>query len=435
LVEAVPPAEYDENGLIVSLMPGIDPTAFLAANDLTAYNQFMLAGHAVLAIKAPVADKNKLAKLQGVKRVDLDMKTYAHADAPPKDPLYPQQWAHQPQYANTETAWTKLSGVNQRKVIIADVDSGLEVEHEEFEGRWVGRHNPTAYAKSKGTDPQFVADEFGHGTFTAGIAAAARDNTFGIAGVAYDALIMPVKVDHPEPRSPSDPRLQWGKFSLSDVIAGLAWVCDNNDVNGSKVRVVNLSLGQVTLGVEPLYVEAVSYARKKGILVVASTGNNGGDRIPPPANTPGVVAVGSTSHYLNYEFLSPDSNYGPRLDLVAPGGAILSTVPFTYLSELGHRTDGFDLRGYAFGSGTSEAAPFVSGVAALVFAKYDPDNASLSSPDSAAKMVDRVRAHLFRSVDDKGPPGWDPGFGWGRINVDKAVSASSPLPDGPAPVF
>ncbi|MDB5098669.1 MAG: thermitase, partial [Cyanobacteria bacterium RYN_339] len=164
-------------------------------------------------------------------------------------------------------------------------------------------------------------------------------------------------------------------------------------------------------------------------------GNNGGDRIPPPANTPGVVAVGATSHYLNYEFLSPDSNYGPRLDLTAPGGGILSTVPFTYISELGHRTPGIDLRGYAYGSGTSEAAPFVSGVAALIFAKYDPDNASLSSPETAAKMVDRVRAHLFKSVDDKGAPGWDPAFGWGRINVDKAMSATAPLPDGPAPTF
>jgi subtilisin family serine protease len=435
LAEPDLPSEYADNGLILSLAPGTNPQDFLQANHLEAYQAFTLAGHPIVAVKAPTSDRGRLAKLPGVTRASLDMKAYPHADAPPADPLYPQQWAHQPQFANTQTAWTKLAGVNQRKVIIADVDSGMEVEHEEFEGRYVGRQNPTAYAKANGINPLIVADQFGHGTFTAGIAAAARDNTFGIAGVAYDALIMPIKVDHPEPRSPSDPRPQWGKFSLSDIIAGLAYICDNNDVNGAKVRVVNMSLGQNTLGVEPLYVEAVSYARRKGILVVASTGNNGGDRIPPPANTPGVVAVGATSHYLNYEFLSPDSNYGPRLDLVAPGGGILSTVPFTDLSELGARTDGIDLRGYAFGSGTSEAAPFVSGVAALVFAKYDPDNASCASPDSAAKMVDRVRAHLFRSVDDKGAPGWDPAFGWGRINVDKAMSASAPLPDGPAPVF
>jgi serine protease len=255
-------------------------------------------------------------------------------------------------------------------------------------------------------------------------------------GVAPDIMIMPVKVDHPEPTSPTNPVPQWGKFALSDIIAGLAYVCNARDqADGARVRVVNMSLGQNTLGIEPLYVEAVNYARQRGILVVASTGNLGGEQIPPPANTPGVVAVGATSQYLGFEYLSPDSNYGPRLDLVAPGGGILSTTPFTYISDLGHRTAGIDLRGYAYASGTSEAAPFVSGVAALVFAKYDPDNASLSSPATAAKMVDKVRAHLFRSCDDKGPPGWDPGFGWGRINVDKALSATAPLPDGPAPVF
>ncbi|MDB5099050.1 MAG: peptidase and in kexin sedolisin, partial [Cyanobacteria bacterium RYN_339] len=271
---AVEPAEYADNGLLLSLAAGTNPDTFLKTNALEAYQTLTLAGHPVIAVKAPVADRTRLAKLPGVTRVDLDMKLYPHAGTAPTDPLYPLQWSHQPAYANTETAWTKLAGVNQRKVIIADVDSGLEVEHEEFENRWVLRHNPTAYAKAHATPPEFVADEFGHGTFTAGIAAASRDNTFGISGVAYDALIMPVKVDHPEPISPTDPRPQWGKFSLSDVIAGLAWLCDNNtDPSGAKVRVVNMSLGQNTLGVEPLYVEAASYARRRGILIVASTGN------------------------------------------------------------------------------------------------------------------------------------------------------------------
>jgi cell wall-associated protease len=141
-----------------------------------------------------------------------------------------------------------------------------------------------------------------------------------------------------------------------------------------------------------------------------------------PANAPGVVAVGSTSRHLDFETVSPFSNYGERLDLVAPGAGIFVPVPTT---ENCVGVNFNDRRNYAYASGTSEAAPYVSGVAALVFAKYDPNNASLATPELAAAMVDKVRAHLLKSVDDLGVPGWDPSFGAGRINAEKALTPAS----------
>jgi subtilisin family serine protease len=453
--------EYENDSLLVALQPGITADAFKAleaARGMRVITDLTMTGHTTLLVGLRAGDraesaKARLAAASGVAAVFLNMKAYPHSA--PNDEYYGQQWAHKPNFANTEGAWSRVAAehIDASFVVIADVDSGV-ADHIEFQTpsapaaatgtRLVGGYQPTAYAKDNPiTDPaKFSGDQFGHGTFTAGIAAAEGNNTQAIAGVAWQAKILAVKVDHPEFTSNEDHTLNWGKFSLGDVVAGIKYACDNNDYNGSKVRVINMSLGQISTGVEPLYVEAVAYARRKGILCVASTGNGGSDAIPPPANTPGVVAVGATSHYLNTEYLSPDSNYGARIDLVAPGGGILSTVPINSKSDLGSRTpsgnpDGsyFDFRGVAFASGTSEAAPFVTGVAALVFAKYDPKNASLSNPDEAAKMVDRVRAHLLKSVDDLGPPGWDPGYGAGRINADKALADPLPLPDGPAPAF
>ena len=196
-----------------------------------------------------------------------------------------------------------------------------------------------------------------------------------------------------------------------------------------KVRVINMSLGINTGRVIPVFYDAVQFARRKGILVVASAGNTGTPAISPPANTPGVLAVGATGHYLNYEFVAHFSNYGPRLDLVAPGAGVPVTVP-THPSQAGSR-DGITSLSYAFADGTSESAPYVSGVAALVFAKYDPTNASLGTIQDAATMVDKVRTHLIRAVDDFGTPGWDPSWGYGRLNAEKAVSSPTLLEADP----
>lgn len=453
---AIPADAYVPDVLLVALRPGVTAKEFLAlgqAQALQLERELTIGGHALLKLRVPAgvtlaAARAQLARAKGVAAVYLDMRQFAHGSFIPSDEFYPDQWSHHPKFGNTEGAWDRLKqeGISAKNVIVANLDSGVDADHPDFQdasgkSRVLALEGINTPALNANPDPRqgptnFTGDFFGHGTFTAGIVGATGNNSEGMAGVAWDVKIMPIKADHPERPRPGDPTETWGHFDLSDVVAGIIYACDNNEVNGAKIRVLNMSLGQSTSGVEPLYVEALAYARSKGILSIASTGNASASEVPPPANTPGVIAVGATSRYLDFEFTSPDQNYGPRLDIVAPGGGIISTVPHQR-SDLGSRTLPLEFLYFAWGSGTSEAAPYVSGVAALVFAKYDPNNASLSTGNAgdAGKMVDRVRAHLLRSVDDLGATGWDPAFGAGRLNADKALAAPLPLPDGPQPAY
>lgn len=409
--------DFSPDQLIVALTPGTSAAALFAkpeARGLTLLREMPLNDRSILTLRVPAeelaAARTRLATLPEVARIQRNSLAYAHSV--PNDPQVGEQWAHKKQFANTEGAWDKIAGVDQSKTAVAMIDTGIDKDHEEFAGRIIGMRNVVA-----GKDPNNLFDQVGHGTLTAGIMGATGNNGKGGAGVAWGVKIVAVRADDIAVGT-----LCGSSFTLGDILAGLKYACDFQDPGGAKVRVINMSLGENRGGVQPLYAEAVAYARRKGILVVASTGNEGSNVVGTPANAPGVVAVGSTSRHLDFETVSPFSNYGDRLDLVAPGAGIFVPVPGTS-NCVGVSFN--DQRNYAYASGTSEAAPYVSGVAALVFAKYDPNNASLATPEKAAEMVDKVRAHLLKSVDDLGVPGWDPSFGAGRINAEKALTPAS----------
>jgi cell wall-associated protease len=317
--------------------------------------------------------------------------------------------------------------VDASKVIVAMVDTGLDLAHEEFgvtipADRVVGGINVATRRLGQLDIPEevwedeYASDTDGHGTLVAGIIGATGNNGKGMAGVSWTCRLMPIMASNYD----EDGLFE---FPLVSVIRGIRHACTFVDPAGAKVRVINLSLGINTGRVIPLFYDAVAFARTKGILVVGSTGNLGVPMVGAPANTPSVLAVGATSHHVHTEFVAHYSNYGPRLDVVAPGTSIRVTIP-TKDSVVGGRGDP-PLRNYAFASGTSESAPYVSGLAALVFAKYDPNNASLATPEAAMGMVDAVRTHLKMSVDDYGTPGWDTSWGYGRINADKALSEAA----------
>ena len=225
-----------------------------------------------------------------------------------------------------------------------------------------------------------VADDYGHGTHVAGIAAAQTNNGVGIAGMAGGSRLMTVKVLD-----------QYGLGWYFDIARGIVYAVDNG------ARVINLSLGG-TAPSETLQA-AADYAREKGALLVAATGNSGG-RVLYPAACERVIAVAATDRTDQHPTFS---NYGPQVDVAAPGVDIYSTW---------YRRDG-----YFSQSGTSMATPHVSGLAALIWSER---------PTWSPEQIDDT---LMRTALDVQAPGWDPYSGWGRIDAHLAMlSLSQPLP-------
>jgi thermitase len=273
-----------------------------------------------------------------------------------------------PQLIEAPTAWD--SSIGARKVTVAVLDTGISIDHPEFAGRLVlGKDLVNGDA-----DP---ADDHGHGTHVAGIIAAAIDGQ-GMVGIAPDVTLMPIKV------LGADNIGDW-----ADVAAGIVQAAD------AGVDVINLSLGSLS-GSETLRA-AVEYAAAKGVLMVAAAGNNGAEVATYPASYAEPISVAAST---NTDARWSLSNFGADIDVAAPGYAIWSTnwspeAPF----------------GYASRSGTSQAVPHVSGIAALL-RSLDP---TLS--DQALRKI------IQNTAVDLGEPGWDPYFGAGRVSAAAAVAA------------
>ncbi|WP_322513688.1 S8 family peptidase, partial [Chloroflexus sp.] len=180
-----------------------------------------------------------------------------------------------------------------------------------------------------------------------------------------------------------------GRCRDSSVISAIRWATDNG------ARIINLSLGGVLSS--PALQDAVRYATERGVLIVAASGNERAEGNTPnyPAAYPETIAVGATGYS---DEVTSFSNTGDYLDLVAPGIDIATTLPGN---------------SYATATGTSFASPFVAGAAALVMT-VRPD---LSSND--------VRCVLAISADDRGAPGRDGEYGYGRLNIFNAVQTAT----------
>jgi subtilisin family serine protease len=324
--------------------------------------------------------RGQLARLRGVERAELDAE--GGLAEVPNDADF---WV---QYALRNTgqvvggvagtvgadirmteAWEYTQG--SPGIVIAVLDSGVD-PHPELAGRILAGINvPDGNTAT--------ADECNHGTHVAGIIAASTGNGVGIAGIARTARILPVVV------------VNGCSGFESNVAAGLTWAVDQG------ARIVNMSL-QFNLGGTPLQ-QAVQYAHAQGALIMAATGNL--NTTPPafPARWNETVAVASTD---NRDLRSSFSNYGPEVDISAPG---------TNVWSLNSAISGY---GYALKSGTSMATPHVSGVAALLWS-YDP---SLTR--------DEVRNYLVSTARDLGAPGTDIYYGAGRLDAAAALAAVPP---------
>jgi thermitase len=390
--------------VLVKFKGGAPPdraVATLAHRGLRAVVQIPRLG--VLAVAVPQGQER--AALESLRRDPLvayaELNHAARALEAPDDPRWPEQWNMA--LIRADLAWEVITDTHG--IVIAALDSGVDLGHPDLEARiWTnpgevpgnaldddgngkvddvhGWHfyHACTYSGCQSGENRDVQDKDGHGTHVAGIAAAEADNGLGVAGLAWGAALMPVKVLEDS----------YGVAWYSDIAAGMVYATDNG------AAIINLSLG----GEEPSQVleDAVAYAHQRGVFIVAAAGNDDGPILYPAACDP-VVAVGATD---SADRRASFSNHGPELDMVAPGVDILSTWPVG--------------RSYFHRSGTSMAAPHVAGLAALVWAA-DPHLTN-----------DEVTVIIEGTAVDVGNPGWDEEHGQGRIDAYAALQGFLPPP-------
>ncbi|MGF1507508.1 MAG: S8 family serine peptidase [Chloroflexi bacterium] len=397
-----PSADYVPGELIVGFEPGVSVDSVIT--DTSIRTTVLAGGDSVLAHFDASTDIEALARriaaMDGVAYAEPNYILSLHVA--PNDPLYPDKWdlnntgdpalcdGSQCPTADADIDWeeayTEFASTITGSAVIAVVDTGIDFGHPDLNDKIVSGYD---YLDGD-SNP---ADDNGHGTHVAGIAAAETNNGIGTAGVAWsdNIKVMPLRVCNSD---------------------GCPTTAINNAIyhaadNGADV--INLSLGGPTGSTSTR--NAIDYAWGQGLVIVASSGNDGNNNsISYPAAFSNAIAVGSTDFDDNR---AGYSNAGSALDISAPGGemsvlhdpeGIMSTLPTYYadINSFGYYQD------YDTLQGTSMAAPQVSGLAALLFAQGYSSNAD-------------VRSQIESTADDLGSAGWDKYFGNGRINVYAAL--------------
>ena len=294
------------------------------------------------------------------------------ADAASNDPLRSELWGLD--QVRAEQAWSTTTGEG---ATVAVVDTGVDLGHPDLEGQLVpgatftceeGHEGSCGDGGWKGIDGEGQESD-GHGTHVAGTIAARANNGTGVAGVAPDAKIMPIKV------------LEDGAGQTEDIAAGIRWAADND------ADVINLSLGGLPgtqifsiLGLDTTTKDAIQYARDKGVLTVAAAGNTSTLLCNDPAFSSDSICVGATDRNEMKSYFSELPVTFRGKGVAGPGGSgrplggpcsddIVSTVP------RGTGSDDCGDSDYAAFAGTSMATPHVAGVAALLFAEgRSPEN-------------------------------------------------------------
>ncbi|WP_336787322.1 S8 family peptidase [Paenibacillus sp. MMO-177] len=284
----------------------------------------------------------------------------------PNDALYAQYQWNLPSI-ETEKGWGLSKGNDQ--VIVATMDTGVQADHPDLKGRLMEGTNIV--------DPKAAPnDDVGHGTHVAGIIGATVNNGEGVAGISWYNKIMPVKVLD-----------STGAGSTYSVAQGIIWATDHG------AKVINMSLGNYAQA-EFLH-DAIKYAYDHDVVLVAASGNDNTDRPGYPAAYPEVFAVAATDASKNKASFS---NYGDYIDVAAPGDSIASTYPGSQYAAL---------------SGTSMASPHVAALAGLI--------RSINPDLNNEEVMDIMR----KSAIDLGDKGKDNYYGYGLIDVDKALMAAS----------
>ena len=334
----------------------------------------------VLVLKVPEQARDRVAEAltrsNRFEYVEPDYIGKPHAVVP-NDPLYPNQW-HLGRIGAPQ-AWAITKGSAQ--IPIAILDSGVDGTHPDLNGKLLSGWN----IQTNTTDTHDVGCYVGHGTATAGTAAAIGGNGVGIASVAWLNPIIPVAGVW------GTPTTCFGSYS--------GWAIAMNWAVNHGARVMSLSGGGFTSSAT--LQSAVDYAWSKGVLLVASAGNEANANPVYPAATNHVIGVAATTQA---DTAASFSSYGSWIFLSAPGTPIYTTQ-----------------KGGTYGNwwGTSFSAPMVAGAVALLIS---------AKPTLTPQQI---RDLLKQNADDLGPAGFDIHFGWGRVNIGRALAAAATQPFTP----
>ena len=350
--------EAAEGGYIVKLKETADTVRLMSASPLDA-----------------ISADNGLYKAQSLEEIKalgsaveyFEPNATARLLALPADPYAKRQWSLES--LGMEQVWSK--GYNGEGVRVAIIDSGVNSLHEDFEG--------VAFDKGKNMldGSRDVTDEVGHGTFVAGIIAAAANNNVGIAGLCDGVTLVPLKGFSDGEETGADYIIR-AVYEAVDVLD-----CD----------VINLSLGMDS-DMRTMKA-AVEHAREKGVIVISAVGNSGGTKLQFPAAYDSVVGVGSV-----------DRN-GTVLEFSQKNKSVFVTAPGAEIVSLNYANNNT----YVIGEGTSYSAPHVT-AAAILLKQYAP----------SADTEDFMQL-LELSCHDAGETGYDTSYGCGILDIEDFVGA------------
>ncbi|MBE9035384.1 S8 family peptidase [aff. Roholtiella sp. LEGE 12411] len=284
----------------------------------------------------------------------------------PNDQYYSKQWnLHK---IGIEGAWSQTKGSG---ITVAVIDTGITRVRDLYETKFVKGYDFV-------NDQEEAKDDNGHGTHVAGTIAQATNNKYGVAGIAYEANLMPLKV-----------LSSYGGGTVADIAEAIKFAADQG------ADVINMSLGGG--GESQLLKQAIEYAHRKGVAIVAAAGNENANGSSYPARYPHVIGV---SAFGPDGERAPYSNFGGGVDISAPGGSDAGKILQETIDENGE--------GVFLGlQGTSMASPHVAGVTALIKA------AGIKEPDEILKVLKQSA----RVIQDDGLNY----YGAGQLNAEAAV--------------
>jgi subtilisin family serine protease len=387
------PAQTGTDAIVVRLAPGANRRAFHLTASRPGVRVDQAPGLAELGyvlLRVTSADlETHLARVRldpSVAAAEPGRLVYS-TETIPNDPLWEFQYG--PPLVQATRLWSVAP--TDRPVTVAIIDTGVDYNHADLRTQiWIN----TAETPGSGRDADgngYLADwrgwdfangdndpfdDNGHGTHVAGITGAAGNNTLGIAGMAWNARLMALKV------------LQANGVGFDFHVAEAIVYAAKNGAG-----VINLSLGGTLLGT--VVEDAVNFAHERGVILVAAAGNQGQASLLYPAAYDNVIAVTATD---SSNALASFSNYGAEAELAAPGSGIYSTLPGNT---------------YGYMWGTSMAAPHVSGAAVVLMSM-----SRFAGPK-------QVRHALRTTALDLGDAGRDPYFGFGLLQTYNAANGFS----------